>query len=128
LTHELINKSKALAVSVPSQHAPLSFIGHFGFKSGRDINKLEGVNPEIGETQAPVVSDNDIPYLKAGLVLEVDEGTQTIFKEGEPMTSANYYQVKRGTIPKTAPIYIEERKEAKLEMTKIRMYRSWLYL
>ena len=52
---------------------------------------------------------------------EVEVGTHTIFagelvgadviKEGEPMTYAYYHQVKRGTTPKTAPSYIEEKKE-----------------
>ena len=51
LTHEFIEQSKVLAVSVLSQDTPLSFIGHFGFKSGRDIDKLEGINYKIGGTQ-----------------------------------------------------------------------------
>ncbi len=118
LTHEFITETKVLAVSVLSQDTPLSFIGHFGFKSGRDIDKLEGINYKIGETQAPVVTDNTLAYLEAKVVQEVDVGTHTIFigelvgadviKEGEPMTYAYYHQVKRGTTPKTAPSYIEK--------------------
>ena len=116
-----------LTASVISQDTPLSFIGHFGFKSGRDINKLEGISYKIGETKAPVVTDNTLAYLEAKVVQEVDVGTHTIFigelvgadviKEGEPMTYAYYHQVKRGTTPKTAPSYIEEKKEAP-KMTK----------
>ena len=34
------------------------------------------------------------------------------------MTYAYYHQVKRGTTPKTAPSYIEERKEAVSKMAK----------
>jgi len=44
LTHEFITASKVLAVSVLSQDTPLSFIGHFGFNSGKDIDKFEGIN------------------------------------------------------------------------------------
>ena len=119
LTHEFIKESKVLAVSVLSQDTPLSFIGHFGFKSGRDIDKLEGINYKIGETKAPVVTDNALSYLEAKVIQEVDVGTHTIFigeltgadviREGEPMTYAYYHQVKRGTTPKTAPSYIEEK-------------------
>jgi flavin reductase (DIM6/NTAB) family NADH-FMN oxidoreductase RutF/rubredoxin len=121
LTHEFIKESKVLTVSVISQDAPLSFIGHFGFKSGRDIDKLEDINYKAGETQAPVVTDNTLAYLEARVIQEIDVGTHTIFigelvgadvlKEGEPMTYAYYHQVKRGTTPKTAPSYIEEKKE-----------------
>jgi len=128
LTHEFIKESKVLAVSVLSQDTPLSFIGHFGFKSGRDIDKLSGINYKIGETGAPVVTDNTLAYLEARVDKEVDVGTHTIFigklvgaeviKEGEPMTYAYYHQVKRGTTPKTAPSYIEEKKEAAAKMAK----------
>ena len=44
LTHKFIRESKVLAVSILSRDTPLFFIGHFGFKSGRDIDKYEGVN------------------------------------------------------------------------------------
>ena len=128
LSHEFIKESRVFTVSVLSQNTPLSFIGHFGFKSGRDMDKLEGINYKTGETQAPVVTDNTLAYLEARVIQEIDAGTHTIFigelaeagvlKEGEPMTYAYYHQVKRGTIPKTAPSYIEEKKEATPEMAK----------
>ena len=130
LTHEFIKESKVLAASVLSQDAPLSFIGHFGFKSGRDMDKLEGINYKTGETQAPVVTENALAYLEAKVIQEVDVGTHTIFvaelvgadvlKEGEPMTYAYYHQVKRGTTPKTAPSYIAEEKEAVPRVAKYR--------
>jgi flavin reductase (DIM6/NTAB) family NADH-FMN oxidoreductase RutF/rubredoxin len=128
LTHEFIEQSKVFTASILSQDTPLSFIGHFGFKSGRDIDKLKGINYRTGETQAPVVTDHTLAYLEARVIQEVDAGTHTIFigelvgaevtKEGEPMTYAYYHQVKRGTTPKTAPSYIEEKKEAAAKMAK----------
>jgi len=127
LTHEFIMESKVFTASILSQDTPLSFIGHFGFKSGRDIDKFEGINYKIGETRAPVITDNTLAYLEAKVIQNVDVGTHTIFmgelvgadvlREGEPMTYAYYHQVKRGTTPKTAPSYIEEKKEVK-EMVK----------
>ncbi len=130
LTHEFITASKVLAVSILSQDTPLSFIGNFGFKSGRDIDKLEGINYKTGETQAPVVTDNTLAYLEARVTQEMDVGTHTIFigelvgadvlREGEPMTYAYYHQVKRGTTPKTAPSYVEEKK---VEVAKTPKYR-----
>jgi len=122
LTHEFIKESKVFVASVLSRDTPLSFIGHFGFKSGRDIDKLEGISYKTGETQAPVVTENALAYLEARVIQEMDVGTHTIFtgelvgadvlREGEPMTYAYYHQVKRGTTPKTAPSYIEEKQEA----------------
>jgi flavin reductase (DIM6/NTAB) family NADH-FMN oxidoreductase RutF len=119
LTHEFIKQSKVFAASILSQDTPLSFIGHFGFKSGRDLDKLSGINYKIGDTGAPLVTDNSLAYLEAKVNKEVDVGTHTIFigevvgaeviQEGEPMSYAYYHQVKRGTTPKAAPVYIEEK-------------------
>jgi len=130
LTHEFIAGSKVFTVSILSRDTPLSFIGHFGFKSGREVDKLKDVNYKLGETKAPIVLDHTLAYLEAKVVNQVDVGTHTIFvgelaeadvmKEGEPMTYAYYHQVKRGTTPKTAPSYIKERKEAAPKIAKYR--------
>ena len=119
LTHQFIQESKMFAVSVLSEDTPLSFVGHFGFKSGRDIDKFKDIKYELGVTGAPLVPDYSLAYLEARVIKEVDVGTHTIFvgevvgaevsKEGEPMTYAYYHKVKRGTAPKTAPTYIEEK-------------------
>ena len=130
LSHEFIEDSKAFTVSVLSLDTPLSFIGHFGFKSGREVNKFEGINYKTGETQTPIVLDHTLAYLEIKVTQKVDAGTHTNFigdlvgaevlREGIPMTYAYYHQVKRGSTPKTAPSYIEERKEAVPKMEKYR--------
>ena len=130
LTHEFIAQSNAFTASMLSQDTPLSFIGHFGFKSGRELDKFKDVNYRLGESKAPIVLDHTLAYLEAKVINQVDVGTHTIFigelvgadvlKEGEPMTYAYYHQVKRGTTPKTAPSYIEEGKEVASEMAKYR--------
>ena len=118
LTHEFISASKVFTASILSQDTPLSFIGHFGFKSGREVDKLKDVNYKLGEAKAPIVLDHSVAYLEAKVINQVDVGTHTIFvgeligadvlNEGEPMTYAYYHQVKRGTTPKTAPSYIKK--------------------
>ncbi len=128
LTHEFIRDSHVFTVSILSQDTPLSFIGQFGFKSGRDIDKFAGVKYRLGSTQAPIVLDHSLAGLEARVTKEVDVATHTIFigelvgaeilSEGEPMTYAYYQQVKRGTTPKTAPSYVEAKKEATPRMAK----------
>jgi len=128
LTHEFISESKVFTASILSQDTPLSFIGHFGFKSGREVDKLKDINYKLGEAKVPIVLDHSLAYLEASVINQVDVGTHTIFigelvgadvlREGEPMTYAYYHQVKRGTTPKTAPSYIEERKETVSKMAK----------
>lgn len=115
LTHEFISESGVFTVSVISQDAPLKLVGGFGFKSGRDVNKFDGVNYKTGSTGVPVVLDGTLGYLEARVIGSADAGTHTLFigevvdaqmiGEGEPMTYAYYHLVKRGTTPKTAPHY-----------------------
>ncbi len=116
LTHEYIRASKVFSVSILCQAAPLSYIGGFGFKSGRDVDKLKGVNYKIGQTGSPIFLDNATACLEAEVIQDVDAGTHTIFigkvvaaeilTEDPCMTYEYYHQVKRGTTPKTAPSYI----------------------
>ncbi|MFH0769308.1 MAG: flavin reductase [Chloroflexota bacterium] len=121
LTHQLIKENKVFTASVLCQDTPLSFIGLFGFKSGRDINKLEGIDYKIGETDAPVIIENTVSYIEAKVLKEIDVGSHTIFignivaadvLNEKPCMSYDYYhQVKRGSTPKTAPSYIAEKVE-----------------
>jgi len=128
LTHQFIRQSKVFTASILAKDTPLAFIGHFGFKSGRDIDKLKGIKYIIGKTKAPVVTDHAVAYLEARLTQEVDVGTHTIFigelvgaeviNEDEPLTYAYYHLVKRGTTPKTAPSYIEGEEKGTSKMAK----------
>ena len=120
LTHEFIQQSKVFAASILDKETPLAFIGHFGFKSGREVDKLKGLSYILGKTGVPIVTDHALAYLEARVNKELDVGTHTIFVgelvgaevlgEGEPMTYAYYHLVKRGTTPKTAPTYHKDAK------------------
>jgi len=115
LTHEFIRRSRVFAVSVLSRETPLKFIGHFGFKSGREGNKFAEVKYRLGKTGSPLLLDHSLAHLEAEVVGEMDLGTHTLFvgrvveaevvREGEPMTYSYYQEVKGGTTPKTAPSY-----------------------
>lgn len=127
LTHSYIQASRKFAVSILSQNTPMTFIGLFGFKSGRTINKLEGVNYRMGKTGVPIVLEHAIAWIEADLVTELDCGTHTIFvgqvSDGNvlnnelPLTYAYYHEVKKGKSPKTAPTYVPEEPKHKAERT-----------
>lgn len=133
LTYEYIKASKVFSVSVLCIDAPLSLIGNFGFKSGRDGDKFADVDYKIGETGAPIVIEHAVSYMEVKVTDEVDVGTHTTFigeivsaevlQENEPMTYAHYHQVKRGTTPKTAPSYVEEKTEKKEGEKKMAKYK-----
>ncbi len=121
LTHQLIYESGVFAVSVLDVDTPMTLIGTFGFKSGRDIDKFENISLKEGKTGCPVVQDHSLAFLEAKVTDRVDVGTHTLFiaevvdaevlREGEPMTYAYYHQVKGGKTPKKAATYLEEEKE-----------------
>lgn len=120
LTNEYIRESKGFTVSVLAQDAPLALIGQFGFKSGRDQDKFSGVDYKLTQKGLPYVVDNSLAYLEAKVIQEIDAGTHHIFigeltnaevlLEGVPMTYAYYQEVKRGSVPKTAPTFIDKEK------------------
>ena len=115
LTHQYITESKVFSASVLSTDAPMTLIGKWGFKSGRDADKFEGTEFKMGKTGAPIVQDGALAFLEAEVIDSLDVGTHTIFvgklvdcamlSEGEPMTYAYYHQVKKGKTPKNAATY-----------------------
>ncbi len=118
LTHEFIEASGVFSVSVLERDTPMSFIGRFGFRSGRDFDKFDGINYEVGKTGSPVVIDNAVAFLEAEVVDKVDVGTHTLFvgrvvdagilSDKEVMTYAYYHFVKRGKTPETASVFVEK--------------------
>lgn len=116
LTWEYVNESRLLSASVLRQDTPFVFIGRFGFKSGRDIDKFEGVDYKVGETGVPVVLDNAVAYLEARVTQQLEVGTHTIFvaevenaevvSDEACLTYDYYHQVKRGRTPRAAATYV----------------------
>lgn len=114
-THSMIEKSREFSASVLEQDAPMEFIGLFGFKSGRDINKFEKISHEAGLTKCPVVTAHSLAVMEARVISTADVGTHTIFiadvisgrvlKDGVPLTYAYYQDVKKGRAHKNAPTF-----------------------
>jgi flavin reductase (DIM6/NTAB) family NADH-FMN oxidoreductase RutF/rubredoxin len=121
LTHEYIETSKVFTISILSNEAPMTLIGNFGFKSGRDINKFQSIHYRLGVTGAPIVLDQTVAFMECEVLSSTDVGTHTIFigkiidcdsiSDAEPMTYAYYHQIKGGKSPKTAPTYVKEEPE-----------------
>lgn len=97
-THELIQKSGKFGVSVLSQ------TGHdlargFGYRSGRDVNKFEGLAVHRGESGV-LLLDDVLVTMEATVTGQLDSGTHTLFlgdvtageilQDGDPMTYAYF--------------------------------------
>ena len=115
LTHECILKSGVFGISVLEENVPLAFIGRFGFKSGRDEDKLEGVEAVKGQSDCPLIIDHAVAVMEAKVVDRMDAGTHTLFigdvvyarvlSQKPPLTYAAYHEKKRGKTPPKAPTY-----------------------
>ncbi len=115
LTWELLVKSGKFSVSVLDEEVPMTFIGTFGFKTGREIDKFAACNWKVGPAGTPIVLDYALSWIEAKVFDRVDVYTHSVFfgevlsssciKEGCPLTYANYHLVKKGKSPKSAPTY-----------------------
>ncbi len=110
----------------------MPFIGKFGFKTGKNIDKFKETDYILGSTKAPIVKDYALAWMEAEVIKSVPVGTHTIFiaeikdaqildEEAEPMTYDYYHKVKGGFSPKTAPTYVEKM-DKKMEAKKMTRY------
>jgi ferric-chelate reductase [NAD(P)H] len=112
-THDLIMNSNVFSASVLEESTPMTFLGPFGFRSGRDFDKLSKVSFRTGITGCPLITEHAISVLEAEVIDIVDLGTHTVFignvvsseilKEGTPLTYEYYHTVLKGKSPPNAP-------------------------
>ena len=115
LTHACISDCGVFGVSVLEEATPLPFIGRFGFKSGRETDKLEGVETMEGPSGCPLVTEHAVAVMEIRVVDRVDSGTHSLFigevtfakvlSRKPPLTYAAYHEKKRGKTPPKAPTY-----------------------
>lgn len=127
-THEFIAESGMFGVSVLNQDAPMAYIGNFGFKSGRDIDKFKGINYKKSGDGLPLVIDYAAAYFAVKVINRADCGTHTVFigeviegeiiNEGELLTYKYYHDVRKGLSSKNAPTFRNEAKAAEAEGDK----------
>lgn len=120
-TAGLIGETGAFSVSVLHKDTSPGIFGRFGYKSGKDLNKMEGMTIVYGETGVPIVMNDSIAFLECAVEETFDVGTHLIFigklvqskvtdESKEPITYSYYRQVRKGVAPKNAPTYIDKSK------------------
>lgn len=108
LTHDMILNSKKFSVSILSKYAPLDTIARFGFKSGKETDKLEGFNYKTDLLKNPIIEDGAVANISCKVVNSIDLGSHTLFiadvvdgyklKDEESMTYAYYRDLKMGKV------------------------------
>lgn len=119
-TNECIKKYGKFSVSILGEGSDPSLIGNFGFKSGKDSDKYDGIASEMKD-DVPVLADAPF-WFTCKVVDSFETSTHTIFlgevidgdirRDETPMTYAYYHNVIKGKSPKNAPTYIPEEEEA----------------
>lgn len=80
LTNGMIRAAKQFNLSVLTEEAPLEVYQHFGFQSGREVNKFEGCEEEVRSANGVRYIPKYTNALISGSVVdEKDMGTHTMF-------------------------------------------------
>jgi len=79
-THELIEKSGIFNISVISEDADFELFKHFGFQSGRDVDKFEFFNEKmVAENNVYYITKGTNAYISGKVINKTDLGTHTMF-------------------------------------------------
>ena len=79
-THDLVMESKKANISVISEEATFELFKHFGFQSGRDVNKFEGfADFKTAENGIPYITKGTNAYFSMDVTQTVDLGSHTLF-------------------------------------------------
>lgn len=100
-THDLIASSGVFTISLLDQSAPFGLFQHFGFQSGRDVDKFKDLSVKEDVNGVPYLTWASCGYLSCQVVSSMDLGTHTQFLadvidaealEGAAPVSYAYYQ------------------------------------
>lgn len=112
-TNECIKDTGVFALNILGENVDPMVIGSFGFRSGRDTDKFEGIEPLV-KGYLPVLPQA-MSYITCKVINTMETETHTIFlgevtdadnlSADTPMTYSYYHKVIKGTAPKNAPTY-----------------------
>ena len=102
LTHDMIQATGKFNVSIISQAAEYELFQHFGFQSGRNVDKLDGwVYAQRAANGVVYLTKGVNSYISATVEQAIDLGSHTLFiaeledaevLSGEPSCTYGYYQ------------------------------------
>lgn len=137
-TASVVKESGKFVVTTLSESAPMEFIGLFGFKSSKDVDKFSTFPVKRDSEGIPYVTESAVAAFSVRVSNAIDLGSHTLFigevyeasvlSDEQPMTYAYYHQVKGGKTPPKASAYIEpEQDNKKSEESKgEKMKYAWL--
>ena len=113
LTHDMILRTGRFNVCCLTEHAPMKVFQHFGFQSGRDVNKFEECEVEMRSSNGLLyLPKYTNAYLSGQVNYAKDLGTHTLFiaditeavhLSDDPSLTYAYYQEHIKPKPVAAP-------------------------
>lgn len=92
-THDMIAATGKFNISILSERACFDTFKHFGFQSGRDIDKFDGYPHETAANGIPYIMDGANSFLSGEVISLTDLGTHTMFiadvTDGEILSDDN---------------------------------------
>ncbi len=126
LTADYVKENGAFCISILHDKVDPDIIKTFGFKSGRDTNKFEKVDFELGKSGAPIVKEHVAAFIECKVVQEIEVDTHILFigkalnadvidTEAVAITYERYRNEIKGRAPKNAPTFYSKKLKEKLE-------------
>jgi flavin reductase (DIM6/NTAB) family NADH-FMN oxidoreductase RutF/rubredoxin len=130
LTTRYIEKSKLFSVSILQQDVTLDFIGPWGYKSGKNVDKFKGVHYKLGKTGVPIVLEKTVAYIECEVIEKIDTGTHILFvgrvvdaeildHHSKPLTYSYYREVIKGISPENSPTFTGSKSGVKSPETAV---------
>ncbi|MBQ3184352.1 MAG: flavin reductase, partial [Firmicutes bacterium] len=76
-THDMVLKAGEFNVSILSEDAKFDTFKHFGFQTGRDIDKFEDYPMVLAKNDIPYITDGTNGYISAKVIHSIDLGSHT---------------------------------------------------
>lgn len=109
-THDMIVRTGVFNVSMLTEQSKFDTYKHWGFQSGAQVDKLEGITCPRAENGIIYIEGETNAYISAKVVSATDLGTHTLFladvTDGKVLSDVesitySYYQKNVKTAPKT---------------------------
>jgi flavin reductase (DIM6/NTAB) family NADH-FMN oxidoreductase RutF len=100
-THDMIKRTGEFNVSILTENAKFDTFKHWGFQSGKNVNKAEGVELKRASNGIIYVAEQTNALISAKVVSTTDLGTHTLFLadvtdcevlSSDPSVTYTYYQ------------------------------------
>lgn len=79
LTCEIVQKSRMISLSVLSEAAPFSLFQHFGFQSGRKVDKFVNYPFALTKQELPYLTSYTSAFIDCKVTNTIDLGTHLLF-------------------------------------------------